>query len=520
MRHTWIVVSLLIFTIASATAYQRVSGWKEFHYTGSRLKADLAHPDALIRTFSLSRLPRDLLKVPIAHDVLTEDLVFYYEQHEDKLGLSGAIKRIAYEHNLDWSDRILASVFNESAEVALWRDGKGALRHYAIVMRRSVLSKVLLEAASVALKDSQLRRAGEIDIDSGKATVFALELNPRSTLLLVSWGDRIAVLSDPGLLFDSGNAVVPAARDAMAKWLSNEGVLARQFALDNTRLGTGAATHTIAIGAPTLTLGYGAFMPEFKGLRFDFGGSWSTSAWIDRKVLPVGNLGNAALWRAAPANPAACAILPVDWNAVKRTTTEADKKPARIDMVAAFDGGALACWYGESTLYTPVFVARLIRPLPQRNGALQSLADWAIASGGAIEKPTSRKGGNDMTIWRSSNDAAALGAYGNFIAFSPDGKLVDKVLDTIARTHPSVADQIPASDATLALMMPRPLSAMAEREILGALGGEDNLLAAAQTHLPARMQALATYPPYRLDLTVPNKDGWQRVEWHTAGAAK
>src|SRR5512140_3690284 len=223
MRRTWIAVGLLVFTAVSAAAYQRGNGWKEFRYTGSRLKADLAHPDALIRTASLSGLPRDLLKAPIAHDVLTEDLVFYYEQHEDRLGLNGAIKRIAYEHHLDWSDRILAGAFNEPAEVALWRDGKGALRHYAIVMRRGMLGKVLQEAAAVALKDSQLRRAGEIDIGGSKATVFALELNPRSTLLLVSRGDRIAVLSDPGLLFDSGNAVVPAARDAVAGWLRDDG---------------------------------------------------------------------------------------------------------------------------------------------------------------------------------------------------------------------------------------------------------------------------------------------------------
>ncbi|MGZ3159331.1 MAG: DUF2138 family protein, partial [Burkholderiaceae bacterium] len=101
MRRTWIIVGLIVTATASAAIYQRGSNWKEFHFVGSRLKVDLAHPDALIRTTSLSKLPRDLLKVPIARDVLTEDLAFYYEQHEDRLGLSGAIKRIAYERKLD-----------------------------------------------------------------------------------------------------------------------------------------------------------------------------------------------------------------------------------------------------------------------------------------------------------------------------------------------------------------------------------------------------------------------------------
>ncbi|MGZ5819625.1 MAG: DUF2138 family protein, partial [Burkholderiaceae bacterium] len=265
MRRTWIIVGLIVTATASAAIYQRGSNWKEFHFVGSRLKVDLAHPDALIRTTSLSKLPRDLLKVPIARDVLTEDLAFYYEQHEDRLGLSGTIKRIAYERKLDWSDRILVSVLNEPAEVALWRDGKGALRHYAVVLHRNALAKVLQEAATVALKDTQLSRAGEIDTGNGKALVLALEINPRRRLLLISQGERIVVLSDPGLLFNSNNKIVPAAGKAVVDWLTNEGTLARQFALDSGKspaVTTPASqtAHTLVIGAPTLALGYGTFL--------------------------------------------------------------------------------------------------------------------------------------------------------------------------------------------------------------------------------------------------------------------
>jgi uncharacterized protein YfaA (DUF2138 family) len=525
MRRTWIIVILLL-TAASAAAYQRGSNWKEFHFVGSRLMVDLAHPDAVIRTASLSALPRDLLKVPMARDVLTEDLAFYYEQHEDRLGLNGAIKRIAYEHKLDWGDRILASALNEPAEVALWRDGKGALRHYAIVLRRNVLAKVMQEAATVALKDNQLKRAGEIDTAAGKAMVLALEVNPRRTLLLVSQGERIVVLSDPGLLFNGGNKVVPKARAAVAEWLQSDGVLARQFALDGEKPESGAATaptHTFAVGAPTLALGYGAFMPGFKGVRFDFGGSWSTSLWLDPKGVPAAGLGDGALWRAAPANPGACVVLPVDWRAARRVVGEAGKKPQLpAAALAALDGSALACWYGESNLYSPVFIARLAKGLLHRNADLQALASWAIASGGALDKAAVGKAKGDTMVWRGSGGKAAVGARDAYLVFSPDGALVDKALATIGRTHPSVADQMPASNATLALMTPRPLSAMAEREMLAALSasGDANLLAAAQTHLPARMQALAAYPAYRLELTGPVKGDWQRVEWRASEKAK
>lgn len=531
MRRTWILVGMLI-TIASAASYQKGSHCKEFHFIGSSLKANLAHPDALLRTTSLSQLPRDLLKVPIARDVLTEDLAFYYEQDEDLLGLKGAIKRIAYEHELDWTDRILVSVLNEPAEIALWRDGRGALRHYAVVIHRNALGKMLQQAATVALKDSQLTSAGEIDTARGKATVFALQLNPRRTWLLVSQGDRLVVLSDPGLLFDNDNAMVPKARAAVAAWLENDGMLARQFALDDGS-STGVrrpasrkqAVHTLAIGTPTLALGYGTFVSGVKGVRFDFGGSWSTALWMAPRQSASTSLGDAELWRAAPSSPSACILLPVNWRVLREVVGLAENKPQLPDAatLAALDGAALACWYNESNLYSPVFIGRLPRDLPQRNAVLQALALWAIGAGEAENKtagkPNTAK--DTATVWRAPEGKAAVGTRGAVVVFSPDGALVDKVLDTVARRYPSVADQLPTSNSTLALMTPRPLSAMAEREVLAALSGsgDANLLAAAQAQLPPRMQALATYPPYRLELGRPGpaKGGWQRVEWRTSG---
>lgn len=529
MRRNWIIAGLVTAVAAAggAVAYQRGNHWKEFHFVGSRLKVDLAHPDALIRTSSLSRLPRDLLKAPIARDVLTEELAFYYDQQEDRLGLSGALKRIAYEHKLDWTDQILAGALNAPAELALWRDGKGALRHYALVMQRNALSRVLQQAATVALKDGQLKRAGEISTASGKAVVLALEINPRRTLLLISQGERLVVLSDPGLLFDTGNQPVAAARAAVQGWLTNEGVLARQFELDGVAASVGTKTaapapnHTIAVSAATLALGYGAFLSGFKGLRFDFTDSWSSSVWVDPQKLPPTGLGDARLWRAAPANPSACVLLPMDWQAVRKAVAEASKKPPLLDdaTLKALNGPALACWYAESTLYTPVFIAQLAGRLPQRNASLQALADWAISSGGTSEQAAAgnSKTPDDVMVWRGADDGAMLGARGAYVAFSPDHALVEKVLDTLARTHPSVADQMPTSSATLALMTPRPLSAMAEQEMLSALGGpgDENLLAVTQARLPAHIKALAAYPAYRLEIRAQGQSqgNWRAVSW-------
>ncbi|MCH8622397.1 DUF2138 family protein [Undibacterium sp. TS12] len=523
MRRLWIVTGTVVTVAAAAVAYQVSKHWKDYHFVGTRLKVDMSKPDALIRTSSLSKLPRDLLRVPIARDVLTEDLAFYYEQNEDRMGLNGAIRRIAYEHDLDWQDKLYASIFNEAAEVAFWRDGKGALRHYAVVMKHGVFNKALQEAAKVALKDGQLKKAGEISTGKGTAEVLALEINPRRTLLLISQGDHVVVLSDPGLLLDDSSSIVKEARSAVANWLEHDGALSLQFDLDNIAAAPAApadtAKHTLAIGAPTMALGYGAFMSGFKGMRFDFGGNWSTAVWLDAKKQTNAQLLDPSLWTAAPSNPSACVSLPVDWAMVNKVLTEASAKPKLPDQgLATLSGPGLACWYKESNLYSPVFIAKLPLKTANREATLQAMASWAIASG---EQAAPGKGATkakpEQKLWRNEKSRATLAASGDFVVFSPDGGLVEKVVDTIARSNPSVADQNGNTSNTLGLITPKPLSEMAQREVYAALAGADdaNYLAAAQKHLPARMKALATYPAIRLELsnTQANGKAWQQVDW-------
>ena len=518
MRRIWIVVGLIVSAVAGAATYKRASNWKEFHYFGTGAMANLVHPDAVIRTASLSQLPHDLLKVPIARDVLTEDLVFYYEQHEDRLGLGGAIKRIAYEHHLDWSDQLLAKLLDQPAEVALWRDGKGALRHYVVAVKRNALSRVLQEAATVALKDQQLTLAGEIETGSGKAQVLALEVNPRRKFLLVSQSDTLLIFSDPGLLFARDGKLAPEARKVVAGWLGKEGGLTHDFSLD---AGKPAPKHTLAVNAATLALGYGDFLSGFRALRFDYGNSWSTAIRIDSRANPDAKLGDAALWNAAPVNPAACVVLPIDWSLAQKVVREANNKPALpdADVLAAVEGSGMVCWYNESNLYSPVFITRLSK-LPQRNATLQSLAKWAMGIKTPDAKASGKAGGKSM-VWRNPSSKATLAARGDYVVFSPDAQLVEKTLDTLGRTNPSVADQLPATHATLATITPRSLASMAEREIR-RVTSDQNLLQAVNRHLPSRMKALASYPPYRLELAGQNKaiGEWLPVEWHTVDKAR
>ncbi|TCS38267.1 uncharacterized protein YfaA (DUF2138 family) [Paucimonas lemoignei] len=550
MRRVVIAGSLLFAAITVAGGYLYSTDWKLFQFSGTRLMTDLGQPDALIRTTSLAALPRDLLKIPVARDVLTEDLAFYYEQNEDRLGLEGAIKRIAFEHELQWTDRLLQTILDAPADIALWRDGKGALRHFAFVMERNTLAKVLQELGTIAAKDGQLKLAGKIDVGMGSANLYALELNPRRTLLISSLGNRVVVLSDPGLVLDKDSRVVSSAENAIARWLQQPDALARQFALVTAPQASGKPAkpqHTIVVGAPALALGYADFVPAFKGLRLDFGDAPGMAALIDEKAARPGGLGDRALWLAAPANPGACLLLPLNWEKARNILSRANSSlELSADTLAALDGPALACWYRESSLYAPVFIARIAKNVENRNAVVESVAAWALAGKLQAEAPKAavRKGGTGKAgaadagsrdqpgtmMWRADAAPAAMagqdkrlhfamptvGVHDDYIVFSPDGALVKLVLDTLRHAHPSVADQMPVSNLMLAQFTPRRLADMVEREALATLRQDDSpeLLAIAQSQLPAHTRALAAYPPYRLEL-VPGKAsaGWHPIAW-------
>jgi uncharacterized protein YfaA (DUF2138 family) len=519
-RRRWFLLAVLVAAAAAAAlgAY-RYLGWQKASVGATRLLVDLAAPDAVIASARLSQLPRDLLRVPVLRDVLTEDIVFYYEQHEDRLGLAGSLKRIAFEHRLEWGDRILRAALDEPAELAFWRDGNGALRHYALVMRRGAMARVLQEAAAVALKDKQLTLLQDAAGHGLDFAVYALKLGPRRTLIIAARGERIAVLSDAGMLLDREGRFVPASREALASWLGADGALSKHFRLEERK-----SVHTVALGGAALALGYDAFMPGVEALRFDLeGDAWSTRLLLKHAALPQKGLGDAALWRAAPANPGACVLLPLD-----------ERMPGKIQPKAAsaVDGAALACWYPHSTLYAPVFLARVARPVAGNDAALAELTKWALrkpefsaaqaadASLARTPAPLPKKapaaaGARDhVTALLAAPTLATRDSIG---VFSPDAALVELALDTIARKFPSVADQLPAQGVTLAVVTPRMLADMIEREANAVLpkAEEPALSAALRTHLAPRLKALAKYPGYRLMLqeAAARGDGWQPAAW-------
>ena len=64
------------------------------------ISINMAKPDVVIQSDQFNQLPAKLLSIPIVKDVLTEDVVFYYQEAPSKLSLQGALQRLAFDHKL------------------------------------------------------------------------------------------------------------------------------------------------------------------------------------------------------------------------------------------------------------------------------------------------------------------------------------------------------------------------------------------------------------------------------------
>jgi uncharacterized protein YfaA (DUF2138 family) len=351
-KRRFLNLTLLLLVPSAGLLLYRTTGWARWDESVAQRDVDLARPDALVRTESLSALPRDLLKVPLARDVLTEDLAFYYEEHPDRLGLSGAIRRIAFEHDLRFGDEVLAWALDQPAELALWHGAAGSLDDWAMAMTRPELAKVVHEAAAIAFKDGHLKQAGTVTVDGEATDVYALEYGSHRTLLVSARGERVVVLSSPGLLLDAENAVVPAAGDVVGGLLSAR-VAPRAVWRKSLSLEDEGPRHTLAVRAHWFSFGYQRFFPALEALRFDFGdGRWETRALLDGGAASPAAFADRQLWASLPANPALCAMLPVDWTKGSGIGHEAPAPvAASVRAVSdALEGPAAACWYGGGSV--------------------------------------------------------------------------------------------------------------------------------------------------------------------------
>jgi uncharacterized protein YfaA (DUF2138 family) len=524
-RKQWAGIAVAVVLVGGGIAAATL-GWSRFGGNINALEVDLGHPQAYVSTPALSRLPRDLVKAPVLRDVLTEDFAFYYEEHESRLGLQGALKRIAFEHDTTLGDKLIELALDEPAEMAFWTDAKGAPRHWVIAMTRGVLARTLQGAAALATNDRQLSVIDQIRVNGDTLPVYALTLSPRRTLALVAQGNRVVVLSDPGLLFDSERQVDTRSRDTVAALLSadakTQAVYRRDFGLGEAGNG-----HTLVADARLMSFGYQHFFPGLKALRFDLapgGAVLATHLRVDQPTALPAAPTDRALWSAVPANPAACTLLPADWARAKAVAGSAGWG-ALADQL---EGPAAICWYPRSQFQTPLVVAQLKDGAADPSASLDALTGWLLPTKANTVSVPARAGSNRWqrevaAPWGPHADGDAttyrptLARQGRWITFSPDDALVDQALDAQARRFPSVADSLPPGPATLAVIDPRQVATLARREAFDVLPPEQELFRqAAERQLVPRLDALAKLPLSRAVANgQPDANGWVAVEWHS-----
>lgn len=534
-RRQWLIGGLMALAIVGALTWARL-GFGRFMGSINELHVDLSKPDAYILTPSLSALPKDLVKAPIARDLLTEEFAFYYEDHEDKLGVRGAIKRLAFERDVKFTDQLLSYVLNEPAEIAFWADAKGAPRHWMIAMTEGKVAQALQGLGKLAADEKQLTVIDSVSFGGSSLDVYALQLSSRRTLAFVSKGNRLVVMSHPGLLFDADRGVDRDARKVIEQLLSAD---EKDQAIYRQRFGVQAssAQHTMVGDAHWLSMGYQDFFTGVKAFRIDVkpdGGPLSTYLRVDSlKSLPTTS--DRQLWAGLPANPAACAVMPMDW-AMAAKVLENAEVPSNVSgaetawksMAQGMQGSAAVCWYAKSQLHTPLFMSRIKPDTPGLEVGLSALSTWLAPSKAKPVTSMGKAGGPNVKRWQqevagpwaSAKDVNAayhptLSYQAPWVGFSPDDALVSMGLDAQARRFPNVADTLPADSLTLGVVVPKQMADLAQREAMAVLtNNQEGLRQAIQSHLVPRLDALRRLPPTRIVAEPkPDANGWVAVKW-------
>lgn len=510
----------------------------------SSLGLALQRPDALIESASLGSLPKDLLSVPLLRDTLTEDLLFYYQSNADRLGLLGSLRRIIYEHDLQLRDSLLDELLDQPAEVALWRGEDGKLKHFLLLIQRGGLAKLLEPLAHIALDDSQLSQVAELRVDGAKVALYRLNYLANRSLLLASYGDKLLLMSDPGMLLADDQRLARDASESVESLLDGDDPFPARFALEPRQ----QQQQRIVIGGEYLALGYQRLLPALAGLRFEKSAQGWSSYLALRQLEDQAQLDFTPIWQSMPLGASACVAVPVARESIKALLAGlgVDNK-AGAELQKQLGSSAGLCWYPDSRLHSPLLVTQLKQTSAQLDATIGGLFEQMVgayepnAPGGRL--PVSSRSDGDNLIWQrevgsnfgpypaaQSSSEEFLVSQGFFrislarqdktLLFSLDERLLLRALDTLHKRFPAMAEVLPKKGPVPAYLAPEGLAQLFEQETLEALPAsyEPVLRNAAQVHLLPKLKALGNYPPLALSLPGDSEadDDWQwlPLEWN------
>jgi uncharacterized protein YfaA (DUF2138 family) len=512
-------------------------------------KLGMSRPDGLLETHSLSQLPRDLLAVPFLKETLTEDFVFYYETHADRLGLIGSLRRIIYEHDLTLQDTLVEQLFDQPADIALWRGADGRLRDFLLVMDRGGLAKVLEPLAKVALDDAQLSKLSEVKVGADDVVLYQLTYSANKALVFASHGDKLVVLSNPTKLYDPESGVSQEAgsvsTQSIAALLNGEKLFPEAFGLLPR---APEVKQRLSVNASVLAMGYQRFIPNFAGLRFDM----DEKGW--HSFLALDELENQpdfdfkAVWQAMPMGASACVALPLAAEQQKPLLVKLGAQAHTAQALTEhMTGAAGLCWYADSRLYTPLLVAGLKdedsasldgdlgKLFGSMVGAHESKVDehafaviekqqgqrhqWQRQVSSRFGPYPAKSADNPDAISGKAFMRVSLARHGSTLLFSLDDKLVDKALGTLDKRFPPMADVLPKDLLMPVYFGPDSMAQLMQQETLDSLPQdmEPVFYNAAQTYLMPKLRKLGDYGKYALTLPEGSEpDGhwqWLPLTW-------
>ncbi|MDF2398162.1 DUF2138 family protein [Pseudomonas sp. 3MA1] len=512
-------------------------------------KLGLSRPDGLLETHSLTQLPKDLLAVPFLKDTLTEDFVFYYQAHADRLGLIGSLRRIIYEHDLKLQDNLIEQLFDQPADVALWRGADGRLKDFLLVMDRGGLAKLLEPLAKVALDDTQLSKLAELKVGGDAVTLYQLNYNAGKSLAFASYGDKLVVLSNPGKLYDLSQgaddehgAVSTAALEALLK---GDKLFPEAFGLEARKP---EVQQRLAVNAGVLAMGYQRFIPNFAGLRFDMDGQGWHSYLALQEQDNQPDFDFKPIWQAMPMGASACVALPLAAQQQKPLLVKLGAEEAvATTLTEHMAGTAGLCWYADSRLYTPLLVAslkdkdnakldadlgklfgsmvgareskvpeRIFPVVEQQNGEVHQ---WQRQVSSNFGQYPAKEAKDPQAITGRAFMQVSLARHGSTLVFSLDDKLVSKALGTLDKRFPPLADVVPKDALMPVYLGPQSLAQLIQQETFDSLPQdmEPVFNNAAQTYLVPKLRTLGGYGKYALTLpegSEPNGHWqWLPLQW-------
>ncbi|MGB4811351.1 MAG: DUF2138 family protein [Methylophilaceae bacterium] len=341
----------------------------------------LAQPDVWVHSQNFALLPHDLLQVPLLKSLLTEDFVYFYAQDEDWLSLQGAMRRISFEHELNWSDALLKNIADAPADVYMWHDDSHALRYWALSMERDSLTTVAQSLAKIKLAaDQQLHEIGHVNIGGDDVPVLQVSLSASRQMVFAAHNKRMVLLSDALMASHAGDALDSQAEMLIKRLLSDDAKtraeVVSEWQVSSQAQPLDTAKQTIMLSNRLFAQGYGAFVPSLRAVRFDYDGkTWASQA----NVTPTAF--DPKIWTHLPANAAFCASAPIDWAQVQKaidTTANLKVKPKLADE---FSATGAVCWYAEKDddIAQPLFVA-LRQPGKNSTESLSTMFDWLVST--------------------------------------------------------------------------------------------------------------------------------------------